>query len=44
MIFHMPQKRMNHLHLDVENTAINQVSDFNFHGLTINEHLNWKII
>ncbi len=42
LFFHMPQKRMNHLHLNVENTAIDQVSDFNFLGLTINEHLNWK--
>ncbi len=41
MIFHMPQKRMNHLHLNVENTAI---SEFNILGLTINEHVNCKIL
>ncbi len=38
----MPQKEINHLHLNVENTAIDQVRDFNFLGLTIKEHLNWK--
>ncbi len=42
MIFHIPQKNEKHLHLNVENTAIDQVSDLNFLGLTINEHLNWK--
>ncbi len=42
IIFHMPPKKISHLHLNVENTAIDQVSDFNFLGLTINEHLNWK--
>ncbi len=44
MIFHMPPKRINHNHLNVGNTSIDQVSDFNFLGITINEHLNWKII
>ncbi len=38
----MPQKGMNHLHFNVENTAIGKVCDLNFLGLTINEHLNWK--
>ncbi len=38
----MPQKQINHLHLNVKNTAIDQVSDFNFLSLPINEHLNWK--
>ncbi len=33
---------MNHLHLNVQNTAISHVSDLNFLGLTINEYLNWK--
>ncbi len=42
MIFHMPQKRINQLHLNIENIAIDQVSDFKLLGLTINEHLNWK--
>ncbi len=42
MIFHMPQKRINQLHLNIENIGIDRVSDFNSLGLTINEHLNWK--
>ncbi len=42
VIFHKPQKRINQLQLNIENIAIDRVSDFNFLGLTINEHLNWK--
>ncbi len=30
------------LQLNIENTSIDRVGDFNFLGLTINEHLNWK--
>ncbi len=40
MIFHMPQKRINQLQLNIENIAIDRVSDLNIFGLTINEHLN----
>ncbi len=36
----LQQKTKKHLHLNVDNTALDQVSDFNFRGLTINEHLN----
>ncbi len=42
MIFHMPQKTINQLQLNIENIAIGLVSDFNFLGLTMNEHLSWK--
>ncbi len=42
MIFHTPQKKVDPLQLNIENTSIDEVSDFNFLGLTINEHLNWK--
>ena len=42
MIFHTPQKKVGPLQLNIENTPIDRVSDFNFLGLTINEHLNWK--
>ncbi len=35
-------KKTKHLHLNVENTAIDQVSHLNFLGLTITEQLNWK--
>lgn len=41
MIFHKPQKKVNDLNLVLNNTAIQRVSDFDFLGLTINEHLNW---
>ncbi len=40
--FSYASEKKKHLHLNVENTAIGQVNDFNFLGLTINEHLNWK--
>ncbi len=42
MICHMPQKRINKLQLNIEHTTIDRITDFNFLGLTINEHLNWK--
>jgi hypothetical protein len=42
MIFHMPKKKVNTIELKIEDTIIERVSDFNFLGITINEHLNWK--
>ncbi len=42
MICHMPQKRINKLQLNIEHTTIDRITDFNFLGLTINEHLSWK--
>ncbi len=42
MIFHKPQKKVGLLQLNIENTSIDRVGDFNFLGQTINEHLNWK--
>ena len=42
MIFHMPQKKIEKLHLIMNNTHIDMVSNFDFLGLTLNEHLNWK--
>ncbi len=42
MIFHKPQKKVGLLQLNIENTSIDRVGDFNFLGLTINEHLNRK--
>ncbi len=30
------------LQLNIENTSIDRVCNFNFLGLTINQHLNWK--
>ncbi len=42
MIFHKPQKMVGMLQLNIENTSIDRVSDFNFVGLTRNEHISWK--
>ena len=42
MIFHMPQKKIPMLHVKNDDTEIEKVSNFDFLGLTINEHLSWK--
>jgi hypothetical protein len=42
MIFHTPQKKLTPLSLNIDGTKIDRVTDFNFLGLMINEHLNWK--
>ncbi len=42
MIFHTLRKRMPSFVRNKEDTDIEKVSNFNFLGLTINEHLNWK--
>ena len=42
MIFHRPQKPVNPLQLSMNETEIARVSNFDFLGLTLNEHLNWK--
>ncbi len=42
MIFHTPLKKVDPLQLNIENTPIDIVTEFNFLGLTINEHLSWK--
>ena len=42
MIFHKPQKKIIKMHLSIDNTPIEQVANFDFLGLTLNEHLNWK--
>ncbi len=42
MIFHMSQKIINPLQLKIEQIQIKRFHEFNFLGLTINEHLNWK--
>ncbi len=42
MIFYIPQKWINQLQQNIENIAIDRVSDFKFLGITINEHLSWK--
>ena len=42
MIFHTPKKKVDSLHLTIDGTIIERVSDFNFLGLTLDENLNWK--
>ena len=42
MIFHTPQKRITIPNLLIDNTPIQNVADFNFLGITINQHLSWK--
>ncbi len=42
MVFHMPQKTINSLQLKIELIQIERVYEFNFLGLTINKHLNWR--
>ena len=42
MIFHTPIKIINPIKLKIEQTEIEQVCEFNFLDITINEHLNWK--
>ncbi len=42
IIFHTPKKKVDSLHLIIDGTVIERVSDFNFIGLTLDENLNWK--
>ncbi len=42
MVFHKAQRKMTQFQIKIEDTIIEQVSGFNFLGLTINQHLNWK--
>ena len=42
MIFHMKMKQFIKPKLIIENTELELVENFNFLGLTIDQHLNWK--
>ena len=42
MIFHMPQKKIEYPVLQIDGAYIECVNDFNFLGITINNHLNWQ--
>ncbi len=42
MVFHKAQRKMTPFQIIIEDIIIENVSDFNFLGLTINQHLNWK--
>ncbi len=42
MIFHKPQKKIPNIQLVMNDVNIEQVTHFDFLGLTLNENLNWK--
>ena len=42
MIFHHPQKKIPRFQLEINDTPIECVDNFNFLGPTINKYLNWK--
>ncbi len=42
MIYHMAKRKVNPLHLVIDDTVIERVSEFNFLGLTLDENLTWK--
>ena len=42
MIFHTPMKRVIYPNLKINNVAIERVETFNFLGLLLNQHMNWK--
>ena len=42
MIFHTKKKNVKNLTLIIDNVYIERVAEFNFLGLTLDEHLTWK--
>ena len=42
MIFHMPQKIVHAPIIKIQNTVIEYVNHFNYLGICIDKHLNWK--
>ncbi len=42
IIFHMKMKNVQRLTLKIDNVIIERVAEFNFLGLTLDEHLTWK--
>ncbi len=42
MVFHTPQKHVNNPKLRIDGVDIEQVKEFNFLGIILKEHLNWK--
>ena len=41
IVFHMPQKRFNIPSLNINDTDIERVTEFNFLGIIIHQHLKW---
>ena len=42
IVFHMPQKRFNITSLNINDTDIERVTEFNFLGIIIHQHLEWN--
>ena len=42
MVFHMPNKRIQALTLNIDDVCIERVDEFNFLGLTLDTNLNWR--
>ena len=42
MLFHMPNKQVNAPTLQISNTNITKVNEFNFLGLTLDTNLKWR--
>ena len=43
MIFHKPQKKIDaNIEIIINKSKIEQVKSFNFLGINIDQHLNWK--
>ncbi len=42
MIFHSHKHKVESLQLIINNTEIERLQEFNFLGLTVDEHLNWN--
>ena len=42
MIFHMPQRKVVPPNLKIDNESIEYVNQFNFLGIMIDKHMNWK--
>ncbi len=42
MLFHSKKKNVQSFNLKIDNVIIERVTEFNFLGLTLDEHLTWK--
>ncbi len=42
MIFHTKKKKVQSLTVKIGNVNIERIAEFNFLGLTLDEHLDWK--
>ena len=42
MVFHTKQKQIESLHFSIDGEVIENISSFNFLGITLDESLTWK--